>query len=694
MFIPEALIAIMLTTPPDVAAKPVETNPHGVRMVDPYSWLREKENQEVIDYLKAENAYAEQSTTHLEDLRKKLYDEMLGRIKEDDASVPWEANDGWTYYSRTEEGQAYDIICRRSGADGEEQIILDINQLADGHEFYDVTNWETSPDGRYLAWLADTTGYEENDLIIKDLATGEILDRSVTKADPFSLGWANDNETIFYARQDEAKRPDRIYRHRVGTDPREDVMVYQDPDGRFYVSAGRSRSGESIFIQSGSQSTSEWHEIDTSNPERPPRVIAPRRQGIEYEVERHGDRYFILTNEDATNFRVMTAEVADSSPERWREFKAHDEDVYLTGIDAFSNHLVLSERRNGYSTLEIVPLDGQGESHLVEVPEKVSVIGVGTNERFDTSTLRFGYQSPVTPSSVYDYDMNSRTRTLRKQREVLGGFDRDDYVASRFEAKADDGEIIPVTLVHRKGLEPDGTHPLWVYGYGSYGSSQNPWFSSNRLSLLDRGVVFAIAHIRGGGEMGRRWYDEGKMALKENTFTDFIDVVEALRDAGWGDPDRIAIQGGSAGGLLMGAVLNMRPDLFTVAHADVPFVDVINTMSDPTIPLTVGEYEEWGNPNDPDAFHRMLAYSPYDNVREMDYPAILVTAGLNDSRVHYWEPAKWTAKLRDHKTDDNMLIMKTNMGAGHGGSSGRYGRLEEIAFEYAVMLDQLGLAGR
>ncbi len=694
MFMTEALIAIMLTTPPDAIAKPVETNPHGVRMVDPYGWIRGKEKPEVIDYLNAENAYTKQMTAHLEPLQKTLYDEMLGRIKEDDASVPWIANDGWLYYSRTEEGKSYDIICRKLGTDGEEQIILDINAEAEGLEFYDVTNWETSPDGTRLAWLADSTGYEENDLIIKDLATGEILDRSVTKADPFSLGWANDNETIFYARHDEAKRPDRIFRHRVGTDPNEDVMVYHDPDGRFYVSAGRSRSGESLFIQSGSQLTSEWHEIDTSNPERPPRVIAPRRQGIEYEVERHGDRYFILTNEDATNFRLMTAQVADPSPENWTEFKAHDEDVYLTGVDAFKDHLVLSQRRNGYSTLEIVSLDDEGGSHLLEVPEEVSTVGVGTNERFDTSMLRFGYQSPVTPSSVYDYDMSDRTRTLRKQREVLGNYDRNDYVASRFEAKADDGEIIPVTLVHRKGLEPDGTHPLWVYGYGSYGSSMNPWFSSNRLSLLDRGVVFAIAHIRGGGEMGRRWYDEGKMALKENTFTDFIDVVEALRDEGWGDPERIAIEGGSAGGLLMGAVLNMRPDLFTVAHADVPFVDVINTMSDPTIPLTVGEYEEWGNPNDPEAFHRMLAYSPYDNVREMDYPAILVTAGLNDSRVHYWEPAKWTAKLRDLKTDDNMLIMKTNMGAGHGGSSGRYGRLEEIAFEYAVMLDQLGLAGR
>ena len=683
----------MLTTPPDAAAKPVQTNPHGVRMVDPYNWIRGKEKPEVIEYLEAENAYTKKMTAHLDPLQKKLYDEMLGRIKEDDTSVPWRANDGWLYYSRTEEGKPYDIICRKQDEDGREQVILDINVQAEGLEYYDVTSWEMSPDGKRLAWLADSTGYEENDLIIKDLTTGKIIDRSVTKADPFSLAWADDNETVFYARHDEAKRPDRIFRHRVGADPQTDVMVYHDPDGRFYVSADRSRSGESIFIQSGSQTTSEIHEIDPSDPLRAPRMIAPRRQGVEYEVERVGGQYFILTNDNATNFRLMTATADDPESGKWQEFRPHDASVYLTGIDAFRDNLVVSQRRNGYTAIEVISLADEGSSHLIDVPEDVSLISMGTNEQFDTPILRYNYQSPVTPPSVYDYDMSNRTSTLRKQRDVLGDFDPMHYEASRFEATADDGELIPVTLVHRRGVKPDGTHPLWVYGYGAYGSAVNPWFSSNRLSLLDRGVVFAIAHVRGGGEMGRRWYDEGKMALKENTFTDFIAVVEALRDHGWGDPDRIAIQGGSAGGLLMGAVLNMRPDLFTIAHADVPFVDVINTMSDPSIPLTVGEYEEWGNPGDPDAFHRMLAYSPYDNIREMDYPAILVTAGLNDSRVHYWEPAKWTAKLRDYKTDDNPLLLKTNMGAGHGGSSGRYGQLEEIAFEYAVILDQLGLSG-
>ena len=693
MCIPEVLLTIMLMTPPDVEARPVITNPHGVRMVDPYSWLRQKENPEVIDYLKAENAYAEKSTAHLEDLRKKIYDEMLGRIKEDDTTVPWEANDGWIYYSRTEEGKAYDIICRKSGEDGEEQIILNINDLAEGHEFYDVTTWETSPDGRYLAWLADTSGYEENDLLVKDLETGEVIDAVVQHANPFSLAWANDNKTIFYARQDEAKRPDRIFRHRLGTPAEDDVQVYHDPDGMFYVSASRNRSGESIFIGSGSQLTSEWHEIDTDDPEMDPRVIAPRRHGVEYEVDRHGDRYFILTNDNATNFKIMTTSVATPQERNWTAFIPHDPEVYLTGLDAFKDHLVVSERRDGFRALRVIDL-ADGSSHQIEVPEQVSAIGTGMNARFDTTNLRYGYQSPVTPPSVYDYDMNTRQATLRKQREVLGGFESSDYVAVRSEAEAADGALIPVTVVHRKGIKPDGSNPLWVYGYGSYGSSMDPWFSSNRLSLLDRGVVFAIAHIRGGAEKGRSWYDHGKMEQKVNTFTDFIAVVEALRDEGWGDPDRIAIQGGSAGGLLMGAVLNMRPDLFTVAQADVPFVDVINTMSDPSIPLTVGEYEEWGNPAEPAAFHRMLAYSPYDNIREMDYPTILVTAGLNDSRVHYWEPAKWTARLRDHKTDDNLLIMKTNMGAGHGGSSGRYGRLEELAFEYAFMLDQLGLADR
>ena len=687
----EALLVFTMTTPPDATSKPVVTHPHGVRMVDPYNWLRGKEKPEVIEYLDAENEYTKQNTEHLEAFRKSLYDEMLGRIKEDDTSVPWQGNDGWTYYTRTEEGKPYDIICRRRGPDEAEQIILDINQAAEGHEFYDVTLWETSPDGNYLAWLADSTGYEENDLLIKDLNTGEIIDSSVQNADPFSLAWADDNSTIFYARHDEAKRSDRIYRHVTGSPAEQDVQIYHDPDGMFNVSVDRSRSGESIFITSGSQLTSELHVIDSRDPAQSPRMIAPRRHGIEYDVDRHGDRYYILTNENATNFRIMTAPVQSPEPSNWTEFIEYDPDTYLTGIDVFQNHMAISQRRDGYTAIQIVNLK-DGTSHLVPVPEKVSLVGLGTNEQFDTSTLRYGYQSPVTPPSVYDYDMNTREATLRKQREILGGFDGNNYEVSRLEATAADGVKIPITLVHRRGLKPDGTHPLWVYGYGSYGSSMNPWFSSNRLSLLDRGVVFAIAHIRGGGEMGRPWYDTGKMALKENTFTDFIAVVEYLRDQGWGASDRIAVQGGSAGGLLIGAVLNMRPDLFTIAHADVPFVDVINTMSDPTIPLTIGEYEEWGNPANPAAFHRMLAYSPYDNVRVMEYPTILVTAGLNDSRVHYWEPAKWTAMLRDHKTDDNLLILRTNMGAGHGGSSGRYGQLEEVAFEYAFILDQLGLA--
>ena len=690
MFFAEVLL-IMCTYIPEAPAYPIVTTPHGVRMVDDYGWLRGKEKAEVIEYLQAENQYTKQNTEHLEAFRQTLYDEMLGRIKEDDTSVPWMANDGWTYYTRTEEGKPYEIICRRLGETGDEQIILDVNEAAEGHEFYDVSLWETSPDGSRLAWLADTTGYEENDLLIKDLATGEIIDVTVHNADPFSLAWADDNATIFYARHDEAKRSDRIFRHETGSPAEDDVLVYHEPDGLYSVSADRTKSGESIFINSGSQLTSEWHVVDPQKPTQPAQVIVPRRQGVEYDVVRNGARYFIRTNENATNFRIVTAPVDSPGSEHWVDYIAHDPNVYITGIESFRNHLVIPERRGGYTTLRIVELDG-GDSHLVSVPEKISVIGVGTNERFDTKVLRYGYQSPLTPPSIYDYDMTNQQATLRKKREVLGGFDEADYEIQRIDVVASDGASIPVTIVHRRGLQPDGSHPLWVYGYGAYGSSMNPWFSSNRISLLDRGVVFAIAHVRGGAELGRHWYDTGKMALKENTFTDFIAVVEALRDQGWGAPDRIAIQGASAGGLLIGAVLNMRPDLFTVAHADVPFVDVINTMSDPSIPLTIGEYEEWGNPSKPADFHRMLAYSPYDNIRDMSYPAILVTAGLNDSRVHYWEPAKWTAKLRDHKTDENILLLRTNMGAGHGGSSGRYGRLEEAAFEYAFMLDQLGLS--
>jgi oligopeptidase B len=680
---------------PAADKRPVERRLHGDVRVDEYAWLRDKDDPAVIAYLEAENAYAEAAMRHTAPLREKLYEEMLGRIKQTDLSVPYEHGPYW-YYRRTVEGLGYPISCRKRGSlDAEEQIILDVNELAEGHEYLRVTSRDISPDHRMLAYAIDTSGYETVDICVKDLETGETRSSVVTGAAPGGLTWAADGKTLFYARTDESKRPNRIYRHTLGTDESEDVLVRREDDARFSIGVRRTRSDAYVLLGSSSSTTSEWTVVDAAAPTAPPRLIAPREQGVRYSVDHRrgpdGGSFYILTDREAPNYRLVTAPARGPGPDAWTTRIAHDPDVFLTGVSVFADHMVLSERRDGYLTLRIVRHD-DGAEHLIELPESVAVVRPGRNPAYDATAIQFSYTSLVTPMSVFAYDLETRQRTLLKQTEVLGGYDPARYETGRLYATAPDGTKVPISFVHRKGVEPNGKNPCVLYGYGSYGASMDPWFSSNNVSLLDRGFVYAIAHVRGGSEMGRHWKEDGRMLNKRNTFTDFIACAEHLVDEGWTSPEHFAIRGGSAGGLLIGAVLNLRPDLFAAAHAAVPFVDVVNTMMDPSIPLTTGEYEEWGNPEEDEYYFYIKSYSPYDNVREQDYPDVLVTAGLNDPRVHYWEPAKWTARLRDRKTDDNLLVLRTNMGAGHGGASGRYGRLKELAWEYAFIVDRVGVA--
>lgn len=678
-----ALLSV-LNVAPDAKIAPQVTVEHGVTRVDPYAWMRDRANPEVIDHLHRENNYAESMTAHLQPLRDQLYEEYLSRLAEDDTTVPWVGEDGWTYWSATEKGKDYPILKRRRG--DVEQVVLDENQLAEGHEYLNVTSIAVSPDGALVAWLQDTTGAEHATLMIRDIATGKQVDKAIEDVASFNVAWL-DADTLFYLTFDHANRPDRVYRHEIGTSPDEDQLIFHEPDELFWSSVARLRDGSGVVISVGSSLTSEVLFISAADANADPVPVLPRVQGVEYDVDHHGDAFLVRINDAGDNFRLV--EVKDQAlGEVGQELVSHDPDVYLTGVTAFEDALVLSQRRGGYTALEIVHPES-GERQIVPVPEEVSTISVaGSNEVFNAPFVRVRYMSPVTPTQTVDIDFANMDWAVRKQREVPG-WDPSKYEVTRVLLPARDGVMVPVSITHLADMELDGTSPMLLYGYGSYGSSMNPYFSITRPSLIDRGVVFAVAHVRGGGEMGRHWYDTGKFHAKPNTFTDFIDVAEGLVERGWADPTRIAIEGGSAGGLLMGAVLNMRPDLWRVAHAAVPFVDVVNTMLDPTIPLTVGEYEEWGNPTDPAYYMTMLSYSPYDNVRPCDYPAILVTAGLNDPRVQYWEPTKWVARLRDFNTSQQPILQRTNMGAGHGGASGRYGRYREIAWEGAFLLDQL-----
>jgi len=663
---------------------------HGEVRVDDYFWLREKTNPEVTAYLEAENAYTTQKMKHTEALQDKLYQEMLGRIKETDLSVPV-FDTGWWYYSRTEQGKNYPIFCRKRGSlSAPEEVYLDQNALAEGKKFHALGGVDVSPDGETLLYLEDLTAFREYTLYVKDLKSGKIVDQIPNVWN--GTAWANDNKTFFYMTADSAKRGNTVWRHVIGTAREQDAKVFQEDNVLNNVGVQRSRSGKYVFITADGFTSSEWRIIPTASPTSEPRVVAARRPNVEYSVD-HADGFFlVLTNDSATNFRIVKAPEDNPGPANWVDWLPHRDSVFVEGVDAFKNFVVVSERSGGLRRLRVADLKNN-KTHYVTFPEKAYGVFPAGNPEFNTQTYRFNYSSLVTPNSVYDYDLVTRKRELKKRQEIPSGYDANSYEVQRFMAPARDGVSVPVSVLLRKGTKLDGSHPLLLYAYGSYGFTLEPTFNSSVLSMVDRGFIYAIAHIRGGQEMGRRWYDDGKMLNKKNTFNDFIDVGEELIRRKYTTSERLVANGGSAGGLLMGAVANMRPDLFRAIVADVPFVDVINTMRDASLPLTAQEWEQWGNPAVPEQYAYMRTYSPYDNVAAKDYPWMLVTTSLNDSQVMYWEPAKWVARLRSLKTDQNPLYLKTNMAGGHGGSSGRYERLHEAAFRYAFMLDAVGLAG-
>ena len=645
--------------------------------------MRDRENPEVIAYLEAENAYTALMTEHLVGAQKELYDEMLGRIQETDDTVPI-ADGPWLYYDRTEEGKPYPIHCRRKGEEGDEQVLLDENALAEGHEYLDVGDWAVSPNHNQLAYAVDFTGREVYAIHFLDLETSEPHADTIEGVSA-DFTWAADNETLFYGTLDDALRHHKIWRHTLGED--EDIEVYEETDNQYSVYVERSASDAYLYISSWSTLTTEYRLLKADDPKGDLRVFSEREQGHEYTLAHQGDRFLIRSNGGgATNFKVMSAGLDATDSGSWTDLIPHRDDVTVEGVSAFADFLVVEERDNGVVELNIVP--NAGDAHRVDQPEGSFSVRLRDNEEYETDSIRFQYTSMVTPKSIVDYDVTSKERTLRKEEPVLGDFDKADYVTERIWATARDGVKVPMSVVKRADLG-DGPHPAYLYAYGSYGAPMDPSFRSTRLSLLDRGFVFVIAHIRGGGDLGRGWYEDGKFFEKKNTFNDFIDCGSHLVDAGITTSDRLAIAGGSAGGLLIGAVVNMEPGLFDVAVADVPFVDVVTTMLDASIPLTADEWEEWGDPRQKDYFDYMLSYSPYDNVSTQMYPAMLITSGLNDPRVQYWEPTKWTARLRDRKSDDNILLLHTNMGGGHGGQSGLYGYIQDIAFEYAFVLDQL-----
>ena len=673
--------------PPVAMVIPHDTALHGDTRTDNYFWLRQRDSQDVTDYLEAENAYTATMTKHTEALQEKLFQEMVGRIKETDLEVP-EERDQYYYYARSEEGKQYQILCRKKDSlTAPEEILLDQNVLAKDEDYFRLGIVRVSPNHKLLAYSVDGSGAERYTIYVKNLETGELLPDRITN-NYYSLEWANDNQTLYYNTLDDAQRPFKVFRHLLGTVPQADELVHFEEDDAYYVSLSKSKDEQVLFLELNSITTSEVWFLNAGTSGRKFKLIQPRRHKIEYSLDHHGGDFFIMTNEDAINFKLMRVPASHPDKEKWTEVIPHRQTTKLSGFELFENHLVVYEREKGLEKIRIMSF-ADGKTHYVSFEEPAYSIRTSRNPEFSTNILRFKYSSLVTPESVFDYNMDERTREIKKQKEVLGGYDPAQYQTERIFAPARDGAEIPISLVYKKGLSKNGKNPLFLYGYGSYGVTIDPDFSSTRLSLLDRGFVYAIAHVRGGGLLGRPWYEEGKLLKKKNTFTDFIDVTEFLIDQGFTTKGKIAIYGGSAGGLLMGTVLNMRPDLFQVAVAKVPFVDVINTMLDASIPLTVIEYEEWGNPNEKPYYDYMKSYSPYDNVVAQDYPDILITAGLNDPRVQYWEPAKWTAKLRALKTDDNILLLKTFMGAGHSGSSGRYDRFKDIAFDYAFVLDRL-----
>jgi oligopeptidase B len=682
--------------PPVAKVVPHRLEAHGQVRVDDYYWLRERQDPEVVAYLDAENAYTEAMTAHTGALQQDLFDEIVARIPQVDESAPY-LLDGYWYYRRFEEGEEYPIYARRKGSlEAPEEVMLDVPEMAEGHSFYSVSGLAVSPDNRTLAFAVDTVGRRKYTVRFKDLATGGMLPDALAEKTP-NLAWAGDGRTIFYtAQHPETLRSYRIYRHVLGTDPAADVLVYEEPDEQFWTYVYRTSSREYLVIGSRQTESNEYRFLRADDPTGAFQVLLPREPGHEHSLDHADGRFYVRTNDGAKNFRLVSMPVGDTSRASWREVIPHQPEVYLGSFQVFRGHLVIMERHDGLNRPRVIPLgDGPDaaplEGHFIDFDEPAYAAFLTDNHEYDTGTVRFAYSSMTTPWSIYDYDLVSRERILVKRDEVGGGFDSADYRTERLFAPARDGRKVPVSLVHRAGATPDGSRPLLLYGYGSYGSTVDPGFSSARLSLIDRGFVFAIAHVRGGQVYGRDWYEEGRLLEKKNTFTDFIAAAEFLIAQGWADPDRLYAQGGSAGGLLMGAVVNLRPDLWDGVVAQVPFVDVVTTMLDPAIPLTTGEYDEWGDPNDKTFYDYMLSYSPYDNVAAGPYPSLLVTTGLHDSQVQYWEPAKWVAKLRALKTDARPLLLKTNMEAGHGGTTGRFKSQKETAFIYAFLLDLAGL---
>ncbi len=669
--------------------------------IDNYYWMKlsdeqknatqkDEQTQKVINYLNSENEYLKTKTRHTEELQRKIYNEIVGRIKQTDESVPYKDNGFW-YYTRYEQGQEYPIYCRKKETlNAPEQILLNVNEMAKGHDYYSITGLSVSEDNLFLAYAEDSVSRRRYTIYVKNLRTGKLVEEPVPNTEG-QVTWANDNKTYFYTKKDSATLRSRwIYKHKVGTSFTNDQIVSEEKDETFYTGIYKTKSNKFLVIWAGSTLTNHYQILDANNPDGKFKEFSPRERGLEYSIDHYQDKFYVVTNLDAQNFRLMETPDTKTSKENWKEKIAHRKDTLLQGIEIFKNHLVLSERANANTLMRVID-QKTGQKHYLNFGEAAYTIFPSINLDFDTDLLRYGYTSLTTPNSTYDYNMTTKEKKLLKQTEVVGGYDPEQYQTERLWATAADGTDIPMSIVYKKGMKKDGNNPTLLYGYGSYGASMDPTFSITRLSLLDRGFVYAIAHIRGGQEMGRQWYEDGKMFKKKNTFTDFIDCAEFLIAEKFTQPEKLFASGGSAGGLLMGAVVNMRPDLFKGVIAKVPFVDVVTTMEDESIPLTTGEFDEWGNPKNPESYMYMLDYSPYDQVKPQNYPNMLVTTGFHDSQVQYWEPAKWVAKLRELKTDNNTLLLRTNMETGHGGTTGRFKVYEEIAQEFAFIVDLAGI---
>jgi oligopeptidase B len=677
--------------PPVAKKEPKVTKIHGYEIVDDYAWLRDRndrKNAEIMKYLEAENAYTKSFMKPHQAFIDDLYKEMLGRIKQDDTSVPYRLGDYW-YFNRTEEGKQYPVYLRSRRKDGRDaQVLLDQNELAKGFKYFAIGDFEVSDDGNILAFSTDTTGFRQYTLQFKDLRTGKMLPEKIERVT--SVAWATDNRTIFLVTEDEeTKRSDKFWRHAVGTDKND--LVAEEKDELFFFAVSRTRDKKMLMLQSYAATMREFRYLPSDTPNADWKTILPREKNHEYSATHYNGEFYITTNKNAENFRVVRAPVADASEKNWKEFIPHDPAIKIDGIDFFKDHAVVSELENGLEYLKVLDLKTKRAPARIATPESVYTMSMWVNPEFDTPVIRYTYASMITPNSTYEYNFKTRKSEIVKQQEIPSGYDKTKYETTRVWATARDGVKIPISVMMKKGTKLDGKAPMLLYAYGSYGISMTPSFSTNRLSLVDRGMIYAIAHIRGGSELGEKWRQDGRMLKKLNTFYDFIDSAKWLVANKYTSSDRLVIQGGSAGGLLMGAVVNMSPETFKAAIVQVPFVDVMNTMLDESLPLTTGEWIEWGNPNEKEAFDYMMKYSPYDNLKAQNYPNMLIETSLYDSQVMYWEAAKYAAKLRAVKTDDNIVLLKTNMGAGHGGSSGRFDRLKEIAFDFAYALNQVGI---